>query len=282
MALNHGKPSHIPRGELFFSRKFLDVFFPRSQGDYAGQVASAASLLGLSVVGVDLNEECSRSLMKDGAFGRLKNLFTVGNINGPVLHAISKLGFRKAMVFIRKDPRVLTEISLDLLQDIRSVCKLARQNGLSAILLADDIAGNRGLLFSYDDFTKTILPMYKQVADTIKKQKLCAFFHSDGDTRAVIGSIAEAGYDCIHPVDSQAGLNLYDVTGSIERKVTFMGHIDIITWDYTRIVQEIRNAETEFSSGGLILGSTSGLSMKTVSKKLSALYPQWQSGEEKA
>lgn len=280
-ALNHGNPSHIPRGELFLSRTFLDVFFLEEIGDYVGQVASAANLLDLSVVGIDLNEEWSRSLLKDGAFGRLKEFFTVGIINGPVFRFISRHGFRKAMVFTRKNPQVLTEISLGLLQDIRDICKQAQQNSLSGLLLADDIAGNRGLLFSYDDFATTILPLYKQVADIIQKQNLCAFFHSDGDTRAIIGSLAEAGYDCIHPVDNQAGLNLYELKNIIGSKVSFMGHIDIITWDYERIVREIRKAETEFSFGGLILGSTSGLSMKTVSKKLSALYPQWQSREEK-
>jgi uroporphyrinogen decarboxylase len=275
-ALRHQSLPRLPRGELFFSRKFLDVFFPEFQGDYVGQVASAAQLLGLSVVGVDLNEEWSRSLLREGYYGRLREYFTVGYINGPVLCAISQLGFRQAMVCMKKDQQTLLDVASSLLKDVEEKCRLARENGFSAVLLADDIAGNTGLLFSYNDFITAILPLYRQIAGTIRSNGLHAFFHSDGDTKAIIEPLIGAGYDCIHPIDNQAGLNLYELKNTFENKVSFMGHIDIITWNDERIAQEVNNAEKMFKEGGLILGSTCGLSMKTVSNKLSALYPRWQ------
>lgn len=274
--LRHSNKGALPRGELFFSRKFLDVFFPEVREDYVGQVASAAHLLGLSVVGVDLNEEWSRFLLREGDYGRLREYFTVGYINGPVLRAIAQLGFRQTMVCIKKDQQVFSDVASSLLKDVEEKCRLARENDLSAVLLADDIAGNRGLLFSQDDFTATILPLYKQIAGLIKANGLFAFFHSDGDTKKIIEPLIKAGYDCIHPVDTQAGLNLYELKNTFENKVSFMGHIDIINWNDERIAQEVNNAEKMFKEGGLILGSSCGLSMKTVSNKLSALYPQWQ------
>lgn len=281
-ALRRQSLSRLPRGELFFSRKFLDVFFPEFQGDYVGQVASAAQLLGLSVVGVDLNEEWSRSLLREGHYGRLREYFTVGYINGPVFRAIAQLGFRQAMVCIKRDQQTLLDVASSLLKDVEEKCRLARENDLSAVLLADDIAVNRGLLFSQDDFKATILPLYKQIAGLIKANGLFAFFHSDGATKAIIEPLIEAGYDCIHPIDNQAGLNLYELKNTFENKVSFMGHIDIITWNDERIAQEVNNAEKMFKKGGLILGSTCGLSMKTVSNKLSALYPQWQTRGQEA
>jgi uroporphyrinogen-III decarboxylase len=281
-ALRHQSLSRLPRGELFFSRKFLDVFFPDFQGDYVGQVASAAQLLGLSVVGVDLNEEWSRSLLREGNYGRLREYFTVGYINGPVLRAIAQLGFRQTMVCIKKDQQTLLDVASRLLKDVEEKCRLARKNDLSAVLLADDIAGNRGLLFSYNDFATAILPLYRQIAGTIRSNGLHAFFHSDGATKAIIEPLIEAGYDCIHPIDNQAGLNLDELKNTFENKVSFMGHIDIITWNDERIAQEVNSAETMFKEGGLILGSTCGLSMKTVSNKLSALYPQWQTRGQEA
>jgi hypothetical protein len=280
--LQHSNKGTLPRGELFFSRKFLDVFFPNFQGDYVGQVASAAQLLGLSVVGVDLNEEWSRSLLREGNYGRLREYFTVGYINGLVLRAIAQLGFRQTMVCIKKDQQTLLEVASRLLKDVEEKCRLARENDLSAILLADDIAGNGGLLFSYNDFVTAILPLYRQIASTIRSNGLHAFFHSDGATKAIIEPLIGAGYDCIHPVDTQAGLNLYELKNTFENKVSFMGHIDIITWNDERIAREVNNAEKMFKEGGLILGSTCGLSMKTVSNKLSALYPRWQGRGQEA
>jgi uroporphyrinogen-III decarboxylase len=278
--LRHASPARLPRGELFFTKAFLDVIFPESSEDYVEQVASAAHLLGLSVVGIDLNEEWSRSLLIQGKYGRLREYFTVGYINGPVLRAIAQLGFRQAMICIKKDRTTFFQAGSSLLKDVEGICRRAKENDVSAILVPDDIAGNRGLYFSYNDFTASILPMYRQIAYEIKRNGLFAFFHSDGDTRSIIKPLIEAGYDCIHPVDSQAGLDLYELKDAHQNVVSFMGHIDIVTWDDERITREVNRAEKSFREGGLILGSTCGLSMKTVSKKLSALYPQWHTREK--
>jgi len=275
-ALSHSSPSCLPRGELFFTRKFLDVFFPQSRGDYAGQLSSAAYLLGLSLVGVDLNEEWSRSMLREGDYGRLREYFTVGYINGPVLRAIARLGFRQAMVCMKKDHQIFLDLASSLIQEVAEICFFARKNDLGALLVADDIAGNRGLLFSHNDFARTVLPLYKQIAGTIKANGLHAFFHSDGDTKVIIDSLIEAGYDCIHPIDAEAGLSLYELQKTFENKVSFMGHIDIINLHEEQIAREVSIAENYFREGGLILGSTCGLSMKTVSGKLRTLYPQWE------
>ncbi|HNQ46722.1 MAG TPA: uroporphyrinogen decarboxylase family protein [Syntrophorhabdus sp.] len=279
--LKHESPSYLPRGEIFFTRTFLNVIFPEFIDDYIEQLASAASLLGLSVVGVDLNDEWSRSLLSQGKYSRLKKYFTVGYINGPVLRSIERLGFKQAMLGIKKDRGTVFRITSDILDDIQDVCSLAKKNEMSGILLPDDIAGNNGLYFSFEDFGTAILPLYKQIASEIKGNDLFAFFHSDGDTHLIIEPLIKAGFDCIHPVDSQAGLDLYELKYIHKNMISFMGHIDIMTWDDERINQEINKAEKSFNEGGLIIGSTCGLSMKTVSKKLGALYPRlhkWSRG----
>ncbi len=281
VALKHSSPSGLPRGELFFTRKFLDVYFPDSRGDYTEQTASAACLLGLSVVGVDLNEERSRSLLRQGKYGRLRDYFTVGCINGPVAQAIMQRGFRQAMACLKKDRQTLTDIISSALKDFEETCGLTGKNGLSAIALADDIAGSKGLFLSPGDFADIVLPYYRQIAQIIKSNGLYAFFHSDGDTRTIIELLIGAGYDCIHPVDAQAGLDLYDLKKTFGNRVSFMGHIDIINRDEGQIAQEVTHAEDVFKEGGLILGSTCGLSMETISDRLHALYPQWEGVKQK-
>ena len=47
----------LPRGELFLARDFLDNAFPGLRGDYVGQLDQAVRVLGLSAVGIDLDEE---------------------------------------------------------------------------------------------------------------------------------------------------------------------------------------------------------------------------------
>ncbi len=151
---------------------------------------------------------------------------------------------------------------------------------MSAIALTDDIAGNKGLLLSPGDFTDIVLPCYRQVTEIIKSNDLYAFFHSDGDTRTLIEPLIGAGYDCIHPVDAQAGLDLYELKKTFGNRVSFMGHIDIINRDKEQIAQEVKHTEDVFKEGGLILGSTCGLSMETISDRLHALYPQWEGAKQ--
>lgn len=275
-ALSRNRADFLPRGELFISRDFLDHYFCEYEGQYIKQLEKAAQCLGLSVMGIWLDTEWSDSLLSEKRYKDLQPYFTVGCLSGPVSHLIEKHGFFDAMLSVRNDASLFTAIVTNLLKDTENRAKLARANGFKAIAITDDIAGNKGLLFSLNYFTDVVLPVYRRIAEIIKKNDLFAFFHSDGDTRKVINPLIEADYDCIHPIDTLAGLNLYELKEEFGEKVCFMGHIDTITWSKEHINEEISRAIAEFKTGGLILGSTCGLSMETVSDKLDVLYPRWE------
>jgi hypothetical protein len=265
----------LPRGELFIARDFLDHFYPEPQGAYIRQLSSAARALGLSVIGTDLDEEWSHPLLTGGEYAELEGYFLVGCINGPVSHLIKHLGFFKAMVCIKNDHRLFADITGGLLKEIAHRCVLARANGFAAFAVADDIAGKNGLLFSYDDFVSTALPFYTHFTEIVKANDLSAFFHSDGDTRRIIELLIDAGYDCIHPVDGQAGMDLHQLQQTFGGRISFMGHVDIMAWGPERVSREVAQADTEYREGSLILGSSCGISLKTVTAGMAALYPRW-------
>jgi hypothetical protein len=272
-ALNHRPVPFVPRGELFFNKNFLDHFFSRHQGHYLKQLKEAAERLRLSVVGVELDGENARSLLKEGGCRDLEPFFTVGCLNGPMSGLIASRGFIKAMAATVKNPETLSEISRGLLSELKKMARSARINGFQAMAITDDIAGNKGLYFSPDYFRDTLWPVYKTMAEIIKGQGMFVFFHSDGDIRKIIDLLIQAGVDCIHPVDTQAGLDLYRLKEEFGRRVCFMGHMDPITWSGERVRREIGLAEREFKNGGLIMGSTCGLSMETYNEKFEILYP---------
>lgn len=274
--LRRGHVDLLPRGELFISRGFLDHYFCEDEGQYIKQLEAAAQCLGLSVIGVWVDTEWSEPLLSEMKFKELEQYFSVGCISGPISGLIEKHGFFDAMVSIRNDPSLFSDIAKNLLKDIEKRAKLAHANGFRAVAIADDIAGNKGLLFSFNYFADVVLPVYRDIAEILKKNNLFAFFHSDGDTRKVIHPLIEAGYDCLHPIDTVAGLNLYELKKEFGERVSFMGHIDTITWSKEHIGKEISRAENEFKTGGLILGSTCGISMETINNKLDVLYPGWK------
>jgi uroporphyrinogen-III decarboxylase len=275
-ALNHRHTDFLPRGELFIGSDFLDYHFPGHKGEMIKQLQQAAPSLGLSLVGVELNSEKSLPLLSSNAYKELQEYFIAGYVNGPISRLIEKYGFKKAMLSTRNDPSLFSRISIELTEEIAEKAALACANGFKAIVLADDIAGKNGLLFSSRYFEDVVLPVYRQIAGAIKAAGLYAFIHSDGDMRKVIDLIAEAGYDCLHPVDAQAGLDLTALQKEFGEKINFMGHIDILGWDETRISSEIKLAEENSLNGGLILGSTGGISIDIPEDKLYLLYPRWK------
>lgn len=275
-ALNHERVSFLPRGELFVDRVFLDRYFFQYEGQYVKQLELAAQTLGLSLIGIWLDTKWSDSLLSEMKYKDLEPYFTVGCISGPISILIENHGFFDAMTSLRNEPSLFSDAAAHLLRDVEQRARLAHENGFRAIAITDDIAGNGGLLFSYEYFLERLCPVYKEIARIIKGEGLFTFFHSDGDTRKMIGPLIEAGYDCIHPVDAQAGLSLYELRREFGERVSFMGHIEILAWDKERIQNGISLAEDQFKTGGLILGSTCGISMEAVNDNLGLLHPLWE------
>ncbi|MDD5006908.1 MAG: uroporphyrinogen decarboxylase family protein [Syntrophorhabdaceae bacterium] len=263
----------LPKGELFLPIDLLDSYFPEQKGEHVKQLASVARLFGLSLLGADLGEERLYPLLVEKRFRELDQFFTVGCIEGPVSHMIGHLGFYEAMTSIRKNPHRLAELTVPLIKDIKKKCLLARDNGFCAVAVADDIAANSGLLFSHADFVDIALSLYRQIAQAVKSAGLLLFFHSDGNIRGIIRFLIEEGYDCIHPVDAQAGMYLYEMKQNFGKEVSFMGHIDIAAWNPKRISAEIARAEGEFRNGGLILGSSCGIASDVSDEAVAILYP---------
>jgi uroporphyrinogen decarboxylase len=119
----------------------------------------------------------------------LQQYFTVGCVSGPISKLVERHGFFDAMLSIRNDASLFSDIATHLLIDIEKRARLAYANGFRAIAIADDIAWNKGLFFSYDYFVSTLCPVYKEISTILKGNDLFAFFHSDGDTRKIINPL---------------------------------------------------------------------------------------------
>lgn len=277
--LNHKNVSMLPRGELFISPNFLDYYFKELVGAYELQLLSVGRSLGLQVIGVDLNKEVSLAFLKDGRFGVLENFFSVGCLNGPITHLVHSKGFLQAMDSLKNDPLVFLQIAEKTRKGLEEKMNFIAQNSFKAIALTDDIAGNGGLFFSPHQFENYVLPTYREIVKILKVHDFYAFFHSDGDITTILGFLIEAGFDCLNCIDAQAGMDLYKIRDKLGVRMCLMGHLDIVTWDKRRIGMEIERAEKEFSRGGLILGSSTGISLETFNKNIFILYPELMGSE---
>jgi uroporphyrinogen decarboxylase len=275
-ALKHQPIKVLPRGELFLYQDFLDSYFGGYQGDYLKQLVAAGERLGLSLIGVELNDKRLPDIFHKKNCRELESFYSIGCLDGPVSGLIEGVGFLEAMLSIKNNPSLFSEIAADWLTGAKKKIEEAKTGGLQAIAITDDLAGNQGLFFSPVYFQEKVRPIYETMVEMIKGLGLAAFFHSDGDIRKIIPLLIEAGFDCLHPVDIQAGMDLLELKRDFGEEISFMGHIDLLSWTGEQVHQNIALAEKAFSNGGLILGSAGGLSVRTVNENLEVLYPDWR------
>jgi len=98
-------------------------------------------------------------------------------------------------------------------------------DGIDVIQMADDMAGQQGMLISPASYRNYLKPLHKEMFDFIKERS-CAkiFFHSCGSILPVIPDLIEVGVDIINPVQvSAAGMDSAELKREFGDDLVFWG-----------------------------------------------------------
>jgi uroporphyrinogen decarboxylase len=115
---------------------------------------------------------------------------------------------------------------------------------LSAVVEADDMAGQNRMLISLRTYRNIVKPRHKRLFDFIKSRtRAKIFFHSCGAVRQVIPDLIEAGIDILNPVQiSAAGMDSAELKREFGRDLTFWGGaVDSQNVLQTGSVQEVKD-----------------------------------------
>ena len=98
-------------------------------------------------------------------------------------------------------------------------------NYISAIVEADDMAGQNGLLISLGMYREIVKPRHKYLFDFIKARTSAKiFFHSCGAVRKVIPDLIDAGIDVLNPVQvSASGMDSAELKREFGQSISFWG-----------------------------------------------------------
>jgi hypothetical protein len=123
-----------------------------------------------------------------------------------------------------------------------------------------DIAWNKGLIFSPAFLKKELIPFVKQNVDAWHSHNIKVFYHSEGDIRAIIPELIEAGVDGIHPVEPMAGMRVKEIKDKYPG-LLMIGGLDnsqmLNTWGLDDIDEAVREAlATGKKDGGYIISSS--------------------------
>jgi uroporphyrinogen decarboxylase len=105
-----------------------------------------------------------------------------------------------------------------------------------------DMAFKSATMCSPSMYAGLIWPQHKRLADWAHSHGQKLLFHTDGNVNGVIDLYIKAGFDCLQPLETKAGMDVRNLCPVHGDRLSFMGNIDVmkmITNDIGLIEAEI-------------------------------------------
>jgi uroporphyrinogen decarboxylase len=264
----------IPVGELCIDDAVVAAFTGISRVGFA-QRRQVADRLGLDLIclGADYGPQNGGSALPAAdavglnavrQWAKQTDRFIFVLLDGGFQWGLKRWGFQK---FLTMAMRRSADVS-DLLQHVetlnRRLVTRAADLGADGVVIADDIAYQRGLLLPPDRIKNLFLPSLARQAEACHAAGLAVFFHSDGNLNAVLEDIAGSGFDGLQCIESAAGMDLAAIKADYGHKLCFWGNLDPACL-VEALSAEALDARVEAvlasgaRDGGLIFGTSSGL-----------------------
>lgn len=120
-------------------------------------------------------------------------------IPGPLGLLAERDGWSETLRRTVRDTEMLhRDMRVALPQLIERVRRGARLKA-TAIVVAEDLAGAQGLLVSPDYAFDVVFPLLQEIVSAATEEALLSVWHSDGDTRSLLGAARRSGFIGVHP-----------------------------------------------------------------------------------
>ncbi len=204
-------------------------------------------------------------------------LFTFALIDGSFGWGMRTLGYADFLTLPRRSPLALQELIENVERLNKDLIKRCIDQGVDGIILADDIAYQRGLLLNPNLLRNKFFPSLSRQVVAVKDQ-VPVFFHSDGDYAEVIPDLIKCGFRGLQCFERRAGMDPLKlkcqypelcVWGTLEvedlERAADPGYLE-------KVISEIAELS---SRGGFILGTTCGLFPGINLDGLTAIYERF-------
>lgn len=194
---------------------------------------------------------------------KVTSSFTFAIVDGAFESGMRIIGLHKFFKMMYDSSLYLKEFvnSIEML-NISLIRQLA-EKGVNGIILADDIAYQNDLLISPKILREYFFLSLERQVKVIHKLGLQVFYHSDGNYIKVIDDIINAGFDGVHCIDKNSGMNICYLQQITANKICLWGHLDINdinqSCDETFQKELIVKTKKISDKKRFILGTNSGL-----------------------
>jgi uroporphyrinogen decarboxylase len=157
-----------------------------------------------------------------------RNRFITATVHDPYEASWSKLGPTFLMEAMKTDPDLVDDVFKTITDLDIAVCEdlFARGYEVDGAWIWGDIAYSKGTFFSPQMYMEMLYPYHKRLIGYFVDRGLPVVYHSDGDIRAVIPLLIEAGVRCLQPLEAKAKMDLLELKRQYGDRLVFMGNID--------------------------------------------------------
>jgi len=148
--------------------------------------------------------------------------------------------------------------------------------GVDAVVIADDLAWEKGTCLRPGDLRSILGPFYIDVVNYIQENSAYALFHSCGNITALLADLVSFGFDGLAGIQNRC-TDLIQAKQTYGDHITLMAGIDADVLHEAPVTGHLEHAFPDLvkrlsTNGGFILCSSSGLYSDTEVKTVSRLY----------
>jgi uroporphyrinogen decarboxylase len=186
-------------------------------------------------------------------------------IGGPYLRSSFLRGEYQWFVDIAEDPAFAAAVATWVTDHLIAVGTEAlhrSQLSEASIWIFDDIASNNGLLVSPASYEHLFLPQVRRMVQAFKQAGAAHVgYHSDGDIRAVLDGLVDAGISILNPVEPRANMDVVELRRRYARRLAYVGGLcNSLILPYgsdSDVRAHVEHVLCLASEGGLVIGSHS-------------------------
>ena len=192
------------------------------------------------------------------------NIAVFGQIRGPFTPAWFLFDFTNFSYLLFDDPELIDEVMEATTNFSIQAGKMRIDEGVDAILFADDYGGNSGPLISPDSFKKHVIPQLSRMIKELKATGIPVIMHSDGNLNKLLPDIVKTGINGYHPMERSAGMRIEDLKKIYGNKITLIGNVNnktvLVSGSKEDVIAQTREClEIAAPGGRYILGSDHSL-----------------------
>lgn len=156
------------------------------------------------------------------------DLFLFAQVNGPISSVYWMQGMVDYMCDCMTDTDQMEILTGRVMEFEIQRAKLFLDHGAEAILMADDIGFNSGVMLPPQIMDRLAYPYYRKFIDEVKSyREVPIFFHSDGYIYKEIPRIIESGFDGLQSLQPSAGMDIAKIKAEYGDKLCLMGNVDL-------------------------------------------------------